>query len=408
MADTPLPVAAALRVAMLVWNGFRHDARVLNGALTLQRAGYAVTVHALRDREDAPRWETLPSGVQVRRATGALAQRSAGASFRLQPGAGGRPARMLRAAALVAGRAGVHARWLAALMRQRPAVIHAHDVNTLPTAWLAAALLRVPLVYDAHEISVGREGYESFRPLVAALERRLMPRARATLTTTDLRARCFRRLYGVERPTVLQNRPRRAVVAAGDRIRAALGLRDERPIVLYQGGLQRGRGLFLLLEAAATLPAAHLVLLGGGHLAPDLHAWVAARNLGDRIHFMDAVPLEQLPAYTASADIGVQPIENSCLNHYTTDSNKLFEYVHAGLPVVASELPEIRRVVAGHDLGLLVKPGDTKALTAALNTLIAEPERRKYHAGRAVQAAELLCWEADEHRLLSLYEKVIA
>ena len=118
--------------------------------------------------------------------------------------------------------------------------------------------------------------------------------------------------------------------------------------------------------------------------------------------------LSELPYYTASADIGVQPIENTCLNHFTTDSNKLFEYVVAGLPVVASGLPEIGKVVRKHDLGLLTVPGDTASLVGALQTLVSDSTLRARFAENARIAARQLNWEEQEEALVKLYERVLA
>ena len=101
----------------------------------------------------------------------------------------------------------IHTCLMLRLLRSMPDVVHAHDVNTLPTAWLVSKIAGVPLVYDAHEVSTDREGYRNFRNLVAWIEKMLMPRLAATITTTDTRAKFFSRAYGIKRPTVLQNRP---------------------------------------------------------------------------------------------------------------------------------------------------------------------------------------------------------
>src|SRR5690606_272027 len=124
------------------------------------------------------------------------------------------------------------------VLASRPDVIHAHDVNMLPVAWLAACVARVPLIYDAHEISTGREGYSRFRNVVAWLEKRIMPRAAGTITTTDARAKFFARAYDIERPVVLQNRPRFLHTSRSHRLREELQLQKPWPIIVYQGGLQ--------------------------------------------------------------------------------------------------------------------------------------------------------------------------
>ena len=126
------------------------------------------------------------------------------------------------------------------------------------------------------------------------------------------------------------------------------------------------------MAAMPGLPPCHLVYIGGGRLLAPLKGMAAARGLGGCVHFLPTVPLAELLAWTASADIGVQPIRNTCLNHLSTDSNKLFEYAMAGLPVVASDFPEIRRVVEAHDIGLLFDPETPGELAGALGRLIAD------------------------------------
>jgi glycosyltransferase involved in cell wall biosynthesis len=280
-------------------------------------------------------------------------------------------------------------------------------VNTLPTAWIVSALTRSPLVYDAHEISTDREGYASFRSFVGWIEKRLVPRAVATITTTDTRAKFFARAYSIPRPLVLQNRPRLSTVERSQRIREELQLDQQWPIVLYQGGLQQGRGLERLVDAAAQVANAYFVFIGGGRLESVLKDRTRVLKLESRVHFIPTVSLEDLPYYTASADIGVQPIENTCLNHFSTDSNKLFEYIIAGLPIVASNLPEIRKVVREHHLGLLVQPGSTDELVAALNKLVMDSTLCKHYHLNSLRAAKQLNWEEQEHRLVELYKNLL-
>ncbi|MBH3354776.1 glycosyltransferase family 4 protein [Stutzerimonas stutzeri] len=384
---------------MLVWNTFLNDARVLNEAKTLARAGYEVRVHALALVAVTPALETLEPGLTVQRC-------GVGQGRRQQGGGAGR-FKGLTLLLLLCARVFTMLQMGWEVLSARPHLVHAHDVNMLPLAWLASRFARVPLVYDAHEISTGREGYQSYRGLIAWLEKRIMRRAAGTITTTDARAKFFARAYGIERPLVLQNCPRRLLTVRSNRIHEQLRLSQAWPIVIYQGGLQPGRGLALLVKAAVSVPDAYFVFIGGGGLTSELKSLSRRLGLTERLHFIDTVPLADLPSYTASADIGVQPIEDTCLNHYTTDSNKLFEYVQAGLPLVASNLPEIRRVVQEHNLGLLVPPGDTAALAAALRELVADQGRRQHYAARSRKAAAVLSWESQEHGLLALYDRVL-
>ncbi|MCK2045080.1 MULTISPECIES: glycosyltransferase family 4 protein [Chromohalobacter] len=396
-----------MRVSMIVWNEFLNDARVFKEAQTLRMNGVEVSVYALHKEGVTKKKQILEFDVYVFRVSrhplDGFSFKNYIPFFKKR----GEVKRDLGGSLLkIISRMWAHSILVSKLARSGADVIHAHDVNVLPTAWLAATLARVPLVYDAHEISTDREGYASFKGLVAWFERRIMPRAAGTITTTDARAKFFARAYGIERPVVLQNRPRLTAVTRNDRIRQELGLTQPWPIVLYQGGIQQGRGLPRLVEAAASVPDAYFVFIGGGRQERELYELREKLGLEDRVHFIPTVALSELPHYTASADIGVQPIENTCLNHFTTDSNKLFEYVIAGLPVVASDMPEIRKVVRQHELGLLIEPGNTKALAEAIQSLVNDPAKRATYAENAREAAQTLNWEDQEHLLVSLYRKI--
>lgn len=410
------------RVSMIVWNTFQTDARVLKEAETLAGCGHHVTVFALLQPGETPEHEVLAPGLEVTRISrtplkalrGLFQPDGTRAPRPVEAGVGGAfvdtplKSSRLRRAGEVVSRSAIHVGLYRAMVASRPDVVHSHDVNTLPTAWAAARRAGARLVYDAHEISTDREGYRELRGLIGWAEKRLMPKADATITTTEMRAKFFARAYHVPRPLVLQNRPRFQETPPGTLIRDRLGLDDGLPVVLYQGGLQPGRGLEDLVAAMPDLPPCHLVYIGGGRLLTALKGMAADRGLEGRVHFVPTQPLAGLLAWTASADIGVQPIRNTCLNHLSTDSNKLFEYAMAGLPVAASDFPEIRRVVRAHDIGLLFDPETPGALTEALGRLVADADLRARLAANARAAARALSWEAQEGELAGLYDRVLA
>ncbi|WP_323844044.1 glycosyltransferase family 4 protein [Microbulbifer magnicolonia] len=392
---------------MIVWNSFQNDARVLKEAQTLARAGFDVTVYALRDSVDMPKVECVESRLTVLRFGRVLPKVSAATRIDnvspLRLGIFRSLAMLVKLSSEGASRILVQAKMLVSLVKRQPEYVHSHDVDTLPLAWLAGRLIRGKLIYDAHEISVSREGYRDIGRFVGCIEKWLMPRADACITTTSMRAKFFARAYSVPRPIVLENRPRFTKIIKNEKIRRTLGLKEPFPIVLYQGGLQPGRGLETLVRAFKDVPTAYLVCIGGGSIGERLKEIVKTESIYDRVFFIPTVPLVDLPEYTASADIGVQPIENTCLNHYTTDSNKLFEYIVAGLPVVASNLPEIARIVRENDLGRVVKSGSAEELASALALLVNDKAKREYYASRARQAARELNWESQESRLEGCY-----
>ena len=290
-------------------------------------------------------------------------------------------------------------------LKLSPTIVHGNDVNTLPLAWLISRRSNALLVYDAHEISVDREGYRLRRWLVRVLEGFLVQKAAAMITTTDMRAEWFREQYEIELPFVVQNRPalyETKQPAPEDLV----ALPSNSFVVLYQGGLQPGRGLRNLVDAVRDLPFAHLLMVGDGAQKQQLEEY--ASDISQRVHFLGMKNLSELPAWTALGDVGVQLIRNTCFNHYSTDSNKLFEYVAAGLPVIASDFPEIGKIVRQWDLGILVDPDDPAEIRDAIYRLAEDSALRARYAENAASARSVLDWSSQESVLISSYQHALS
>ena len=415
------------KVSMFVWNNFLNDVRVLKEAQTLSSAGYIVTIFALRTDTNLPLKETIGSNISVRRVypnpllsvklflskwlkksdknrnSARLESKQSNTSEkRLEEKNNTKKSQLLK----IIARLSIHTYILFLLVKSRANIIHSHDVNTLPTCWFAARLSRAKIVYDAHEVSTDREGYKEIRNYIGWIEKKLMPRVDAAITTTNMRAKFFARAYKIPRPVVLQNRPRSSFVPKSDKIRDELLLEEKWPILVYQGGLQPGRGLPELIDVIADIPNVYLVLIGGGRSTKNLMSKVNSLNLSSRVKFIPTVLPSILPEYTASADIGVHPIRNTCLNHFTTDSNKLFEYFMAGLPIVITDFPEIRAVINQYNAGILVEPDSNLALKLAIQKMLQDDTMRQKFAQNTLENRDEISWERQEDRLVSLYEAV--
>lgn len=380
-------------ISMMVWNEFINDARVLKEANTLQDKGYRVTVNALKLKNETPESEELCSGIKVKRVSGK------------KPRGGNHRKSQFSALIKASSQMFSMIKMMVRVARSKPDIIHAHDIEVLPAAWFASKLSGALLVYDAHEISTSREGFQSMRKWIGWIEKKLMPKANATITTTEMRAKFFSRAYSISRPIVLQNRPSYYELRNSTRIRDELSLNKSWPIVLYQGGLQAGRGLEMFVRAAQGIDDAYFVLIGSGRLEDNLKELVRELDISYKVKFIPMVPLSELPDYTASANIGVQPLQNTCLNHYSTDSNKLFEYVLAGLPVVATNFPEISKIVNQYQVGLLTDES-LEGLISVIKKLVSEPQLREKYKENALKARRELCWESQETYLLDLYGKL--
>jgi glycosyltransferase involved in cell wall biosynthesis len=187
-------------------------------------------------------------------------------------------------------------------------------------------------------------------------------------------------------------------------LRSWLGLSKDSQIVLYQGGLQAGRGLEAFLHATAQVPGATVVLLGDGRFRPRLEALGRELGIEKRLFLPGAVPLRDLLRYTRDAHVGVYLYENTCLSHYYTLPNKLFEYLMAGVPVLASDFPEVRRIVDETQAGIVVDPDHVGAVAEGLRRMLSDPEALRAMSCRARLAAETRYnWHIESRAFLSLY-----
>jgi glycosyltransferase involved in cell wall biosynthesis len=160
------------------------------------------------------------------------------------------------------------------------------------------------------------------------------------------------------------------------------------PVVLYLGGLMAGRGLEQLVEAIGLARSSELVLLGDGPLASDLLRRAAVSGAADRVHLLGPVPPKDVIGYASSADVGVSPILPASLSYRYSLPNKLFQYMAAGLPVVASDFPQVREVVEGARCGLVVDARRPEAIAAAIQRLADDPDEARAMGRRGRAAVE--------------------
>ena len=384
-----------LRITMLLRNPFTRDARVLREARSLARAGHEVTVIAMR----AP---TLPAieqrdGFTVRRAV--AGGRMAGPT--IAGAAGGRARSLPRPAIAVWLRDAILARAFYRAAIEQPAdVYHAHDLNTLEPAARAARARGSRLVYDAHELYPDLTGFgPGERARWSKQETKLIGRADAVIVPSEGRASEIGRRYGVS-PVVVMNCPDVSRSITAD-TRLDVFRSDSEPLIVYAGGYTPNRGLENLIDAASKIARGRLVMIGWGPLEATLRARAAGI---DRVAFVDPVDPDDLVSVVAGADIGVAPYIPVGLNNQLAAPNKLFEYLHAGLAVAASDLPDIRRVVMEDDVGMLFDAADAASIASAIDALTQSPDRLEQLKTNARAAAPKYTWDAQARRLLEIYE----
>lgn len=250
----------------------------------------------------------------------------------------------------------------------------AHDLPMLPVAAEAQRLHGGKLVYDSHEYFCEQEFCSLEKRMWEGVERRHIGRADAVMTVNRSIADALQARYGLKTVDVVHNAewlPDEAVPQRSSLLREHFGLPDDARIALYQGGLSHGRNLDVMVEAMRYVAQdVHLVVLGSGPMQPRLLNIVARHGLEGRVHLHEAVPQQALLSYTQSADIGIIPYRDTCLNYRYCTPNKLFEFIAAGLPMVATDLPEITRIVRQYGMGLTGDTQNAEHMAALLNNAL--------------------------------------
>lgn len=286
---------------------------------------------------------------------------------------------------------------------------HAHDLDALWPTSRAAQHRDRPLVYDSHEFWIEQSslvGRKLMRGFWSQLEKRLIGRVDRTITVSQSIADSLQERYGLSEVSVLRNLPLYRPPMESDLIRSELNLDAERPIVLYQGGFLTENGLREQIEAARDFGDAAFVLVGDGPCETILKEQVRQSRLENRVFFIARVPFHQLHSYTCSADLGLCLIKGSGKSFYYSLPNKLFEYMMAGLPVLASNFPEMQHVVEQTDAGTVADPSDITAISRAVRALLADPAQRQRQRKAALKAAQCYHWEQEAEVLVQLYAEI--
>jgi glycosyltransferase involved in cell wall biosynthesis len=260
----------------------------------------------------------------------------------------------------------------------------------------------VHVVYDCHEYETETNGLKGVEKKVQKiLEHFLIHFADQVITVSNSIGDEYARLYGIHKPFLVLNCPSYIEQPKQNLFRGSLGIRPDQKIFLYQGGLSKGRGIEILLEAFGQLESDQnvLVCMGYGPLDDLIQEKAQA---SETIFFHQAVGPDVLLNYTSSADYGVSFIEDSCLSYRYCLPNKMFEYLMAGLPVLTSNLFELKRLVETEGVGIVAEDNTVEGFKRAVSASL----KQDYTAiqKNVFSARKKYCWEVQEKVLKEIYD----
>lgn len=296
------------------------------------------------------------------------------------------------------------------LQQYRPDLIHANDANTLVPAMIASKILGVPYVYDSHELWTKRNVRVDriLAPYVEQLIEALgIIRAAGVITVSPSIASWLQERYKLgQMPSLVRNIPLPKKDGPGQ-LRQLAGLSENDTILSYSGGITTGRGLEEAVDCLATLPDdVHLVMLGYGDRAyiASLMERANLRGVDDRVHLVGPVGPSDVSSALSDADVALVAIEPTVLSYRFALPNKLFEALHGGIPVVCTDLPDMKEVVEAYGAGEVFAWGDANGLASAI---AAVRQNRDSYADGAARAARELTWEGEARVLLDTYKAAV-
>ena len=258
----------------------------------------------------------------------------------------------------------------------------ANDLDTLAGVSLAARLKRKPVVYDSHEFFTELPelvGRPKKRKIWLKTEQMFVPQVVAAYTVCDSLAAIYSEKYG-KTFGVVRNLP------YNNNIETPTA--DKRNVVMYQGALNVGCGIDLMIDAMRYLPDCELWIAGVGDVEAELRQRAEASGYGQRIKFLGRLSPEELCLVTCQAKVGLSIEEDVGLNYHYALPNKLFDYIQARVPVVVADLPEMRKVVEDYGVGEVLTERSAEFLAQTISRVMDAATYEQH----LQQAATQLCW----------------
>jgi glycosyltransferase involved in cell wall biosynthesis len=285
----------------------------------------------------------------------------------------------------------------------------ANDLDTLLPNYLVSKIKGLPLVYDSHEYFTGVPEIQN-RPFVKwvwkSIEKSIFPQLRYVITVSDSIADKYENEYNI-RPLTVRN----CSLYSGHISRFSrdeLGVANDHLLLIMQGnGINIDRGGEELIKAVSYIKKTFLLVVGSGDSLDKLKKSASDLNLSERVRFIDSVPWEELMRYTKSADIGLSLDKNSNQNYMYSLPNKLFDYLSAGIPVIAGDLPEVSGIISGNKCGTIISEVSPEMISEAVTELLNNPGKLSLLKKNAAIASEKLNWETESEKVKTLYEGVI-
>lgn len=278
-------------------------------------------------------------------------------------------------------------------------VLLSNDLETIIPNYKISTKLGIPLVFDSHEMFSEMPAVQGklSQKVWRWVERNYFPKLGNMMTASDSYADWFVQQYQINRPVVVRNLPKKQNLQQ-------IGS-QEKKVILYQGWLNYSRGIDKAIMAMQYIDDAVLKIAGGGSMEHEFRAIAEKYEVLDKVQFLGKLHPKELREITPKADVGLSIEENKGLSYYYSLPNKISDYIQAKVPVVVSNFPELSKIANGYHVGETIEHHDPKHLADKINLVL---NKGKFHYKNNLdKAAEELCWEHEEQKILEVFKKAL-
>lgn len=280
-------------------------------------------------------------------------------------------------------------------------ILVANDLDTLLANYLVSVIRNKKIIYDSHEYFTEVPELQN-RKIVKSIwkyiEKSIVPKLKSTYTVSEPIAEIYNKQYKTNFK-VIRNLPNYSEKKSTSNI-----FQTSKKIIIYQGALNIGRGIEMVISAMKNIDNAIFVIIGNGDITISLKKLTNSENVENKVMFIDKVPFEKLSNYTNSADIGISLEENTNLNYYFSLPNKLFDYIQAEIPILVSDLPEMKKIVQNYNIGQVLTSRKIEDCAKQINEMLTNENQQIEWKQNLRIAKKELCWENQENELISLYK----
>lgn len=281
-------------------------------------------------------------------------------------------------------------------------ILLANDLDALLPNYLVSKIKGCELVFDSHEIfSEAPTLYNRpFRKKIwKTLEKWMLPNVKHFYTVSDGYADWFEREYKI-RPEIIMNVP--VVKPATESLTVRLPeVIPQEKIIIYQGAINFSRGIDKMIAAMQFVENAHLWIIGSGPKKMEFEALTSKLNLNEKVKFIGHVSPSQLKIITPKADLGLSLEEDFGISYRYALPNKIFDYTHAGIPVLGTNLPEIKNTIEKFGIGKTIESHDPQHIAEMIKKML--KEGKSPYTDNLKKAAEVFNWKNEETKLKKIY-----